>query len=377
MTKQKIAQANHEKKIKKVEATSIEGDASVDEGALFSRVAEIIENRKARAAAYVNQEVTLMYWEIGRYINETILEDERARYGKRIFATLSRKLVEQYGRSFEEKNLYRMSRFARVYFDFDDVVKFAPYLSWSHFRDLMRIDDKSAREYYASDAVERRLGVRAMQKQIARKAYERREIANLGLSEESEVPFNVFKDPFILDTLDLKENHHEADLEKAILIELEAFILEFGSGFSFIERQKRMTMDGDDFVLDLLLFNRNLNRLVAMELKLGKFKPAYKGQMDFYLRWLNRFERTAGEEAPIGIILCTTASREQVEFMELDKSGIAVAEYWTTLPPKIEFERKIREMMQEARERLERRKLMPDGKVQKQLDYYFEEKDDE
>jgi predicted nuclease of restriction endonuclease-like (RecB) superfamily len=377
VTKQKTTQANHESEIEKSKSVPVDENTAVDEDVLFSHVAGIIENRKTRAAAYVNQEVTLMYWEIGCYLNDVVLGEERAERGKRIVATLSPQLSVLYGRSFEKTNLYRMIRFARAYPEVKLIEKLSTQLSWSHFVGLLAVKNIEARAYYANDAVERRLGVRAMRQQIARKTYERREIANHGLSDESVVPFNIFKDPFILDTLDLKDNYYEADLEKAILIELKAFILEFGNGFGFIESQKRMTMDGDDFILDLLFYNRNLKRLVAIELKLGKFKPAYKGQMDFYLRWLDRFERSEGEEAPIGIILCTTASREQVEFMELDKSGIAVAEYWTTLPPKVEFERRIRGMVQEARERLERRKSMPKGEVQKQLDYYFEEKDDE
>lgn len=179
--------------------------------------------------------------------------------------------------------------------------------------------------YYAKETVERHLGTRELRRQIARKVYERREIANTQLSEVSAVPFNVFKDPYLLDVLDLKDSYLEADLEKAILIEIEKFILEFGHGFTFVDRQKRMTMDGDDFKLDLLFYHRVLKRLVAIELKVGKFKPEYVGQMEFYLKWLNRYEKQEGENEPIGLILCTKASRNQVELMGLDKSGIAVA----------------------------------------------------
>jgi len=318
-----------------------------------------------------------MYWEIGRYIGSVLLGGERAEYGKKIFATLSRKLTEKYGKSFDEKNLYRMVQFANVYIAFETVSDLSSQLSWSHFRELMRIKDENARSYYAGDAVERRLGVREMSRQISRKAYERREIANAELSEQSAIPFNVFKDPYLLDILDLKENFLEADLEKAILTELEKFILEFGHGFTFVERQKRMTMDGDDFMLDLLFYHRILKRLVAVELKLGRFKPIYMGQMRFYLKWLDRYGRHEGENPPIGIILCTTASRDQIELLELDKEGIAVAEYWTVLPPKAEFERKIKEILSEAQERLARRKLISNSQVQKQIEYFYEAKDDE
>ena len=271
-------------------------------------------------------------------------------------------------------------------------------LSWSHFIEILPLKTEKEKLYYANDVVTRNLGVRDLRHQISRKAYERQEIANTQLSEKSTVPFNVFKDnqccllrfcekstvpfnvfkdPYLLDTLGLKDNFLEADLEKAILTELEKFILEFGHGFTFVERQKRMTMDGDDFTLDLLFFHRVLRRLVAVELKMGRFKPQYMGQMRFYLKWLDRYERQENENAPIGIILCTTASRGQIELLELDKEGIAVAEYWTALPQKNEFERKIKEILYEARERLERRKLLPNGEVNRQIDYFFESKDDE
>ena len=284
----------------------------VDENQLFERVSSIIENRKINAAAYANREVTLMYWEVGQFVNSAILDFKRADYGKQILTTLSSKLASAYGNSFSEANLYRMIKLAEVYDDFSTIEDWAGFLSWSHFCEIMRIKNAEARAFYAKDAAERRLGIRALRQQITRKTYERKEIANAELVG-GHLPFNVFKDPYLLDVLGLKENFLEADLEKAILVELEAFILEFGHGFSFVERQKRMTMNGDDFTLDLLFFHRGLRRLVAIELKIGKFKPAYKGQMEFYLRWLDRYERKEGENAPIGLILCTSASRDQIE----------------------------------------------------------------
>ncbi len=344
----------------------------VNEDTLFAHVAKIIETRKSRAASYANCEVTLMYWEIGRHINSVVLGDKRAEYGKQIFSTLSRKLVSQYGKPFAEENLYRMVQFAEKFSDVEKVAPLSQQLSWSHFCELIRLKTNDAMFFYATEAAERRLGVRDLRHQIARKTYERREIANAQLTKQSAVPFNVFKDPYLLDTLGLRDNFLEADLEKAILSELETFILEFGHGFTFVERQKRMIIDGDDIVLDLLFYHRILKRLVAVELKLGTFKAAYMGQMLLYLKWLNRHERQEGEETPIGLILCATASREKIELLELDKSGIAVAEFWTALPPKKELERKINQIMREAKERLERRKSLPIGKTTKKLDYFYE-----
>jgi RecB family endonuclease NucS len=193
---------------------------------------------------------------------------------------------------------------------------------------------------------------------------------------ESKIPFNVFKDPYFLDTLGLKDNYLEADLEKAILSDLTAFILEFGKGFCFVENQKRMGVDDSDHRLDVLFYHRILKRLVVVELKMKEFKPEFKGQMEFYLKWLNRYERQDGENEPIGIILCPSANRNVVELMEMDKSGIAVAEFLTVLPPKEEMEKKIAEIMREAKERLERRKLLPPRDSAGQIDYFYESKDD-
>jgi predicted nuclease of restriction endonuclease-like (RecB) superfamily len=224
--------------------------------------------------------------------------------------------------------------------------------------------------------MQRNLGVRELRRQISRKAYERKEIANKELSDETTVPFNIFKDPYLLDLFGLKDNYVEADLEKAILTDLEAFLLEFGHGFTFIERQKRMIIDGEDIILDLLFYHRILKRLVAIELKLGVFKAAYKGQMELYLKWLDKYERQEGEEPPIGLILCATASREKIELLEMDKVGIAVAEYWTHLPPKAEFEIKIKDILIEAQERLERRKSLQNSKNRRQIEYFYESKED-
>jgi len=349
----------------------------VDEVVLFQRIAAIIENRKYRAYAQVNHENTLMFWEIGRFINMVILGNKRAAYGKQILTTLSSKLVVKYGKSFTERNIYRMALFADRFPDFKILPTLSAKLSWSHILELLPLKSVEAQSYYANEVAKQNLGVHELRRQISRKAFERREIANSQLSKQSTVPFNVFKDPYLLDVLGLKDNYLEADLEKAVLKDIEAFILEFGHGFTFVERQKRMILDGEDIVLDLLFYHRNLKRLVAVELKLGRFKASYMGQMLLYLKWLDRYERQQDEEAPIGIILCATANREKVELLEMDKAGIAVAEYWTHLPPKAEFEAKIKAIMIEAKERLERRKSVIDSKIQKEIDFFIEPNDDD
>jgi predicted nuclease of restriction endonuclease-like (RecB) superfamily len=326
---------------KKKNELAVQSETLLDGSQIFDKVSSIIETRKYRAGVYANCEITLMYWEVGHYVNSVVLDGGRAAYGKRI------------------------------------VTELASQLSWSHFIEILPLKSEEARLFYAKDSAERRLGTKELRRQISRKLYERREIANTQMSEASSVPFNVFRDPYLLDVLGLKDNYDEADLEKAVLLELEKFILEFGNGFTFVDRQKRMTLDGDDFTLDLLFFHRTLRRLVVVELKIGKFKPQYMGQMRFYLKWLDKYERHVHENPPIGIILCTSASREQIELLELDKEGIAVAQYWTELPPKEDFERKIKEILEQARERLNRRRLLADASVQRELDYFCESKDDD
>jgi predicted nuclease of restriction endonuclease-like (RecB) superfamily len=205
--------------------------------------------------------------------------------------------------------------------------------------------------------------VRELRRQISTKAYERTVLAgsqkegiNQALSEYSrtgKLPVSLaFKDPYFLDFLGLHDSYNEGALEDAILRELETFILELGTGFAFVERQKRLVLDGEDFYIDLLFYHRRLHRLVAIELKLGRFKAAHKGQMELYLRWLDKYARQPGEESPIGLILCAESSREQVELLEMHNEGIVVAEYWTELPPKKELERRLHQALVEARERL-------------------------
>lgn len=164
-------------------------------------------------------------------------------------------------------------------------------------------------------------------------------------------PDIVFHNPYFLDFTGLKGVYKEKNLEDLLLAELEKFIMELGTGFAFVERQKHMVIDGEDFFLDMLFFNRALHRLVAVELKLGKFKAAYKGQMELYLRWLEKYEMQEGEETPLGLILCTEGGNEQIELLQLDKSGIRVSQYLTVLPEKKLLAEQINRALKEARER--------------------------
>lgn len=334
---------------------------------LLNDISTLIEKSRQTIYVQANHTMVMMFLQIGVRINNEILQNKRANYGKQIVATLAAQLAGKYGRTFELRNLRRMMQFAEQFQELEIVSTLSSQLSWSHFIEILPLNNMEAKIYYLEQAVASNLGIRAFRKLISRKAFERKELANAQLSVESAVPFDTFKDPYLFDILGLQEDYLENDLEASILRELEKFILEFGKGFAFVERQKRMIIDGEDFYLDLLFYHRILKRLVAVELKIGKFHAKHKGQMELYLKWLNKFERQINENTPIGLILCAENSREQVELLEMDKSGIMVAEYWTALPSKQEFEEKIHILLVEARERIEQRQLRDSEHEDKKL----------
>ena len=325
---------------------------------LFNELSQLIEQSQQQVVAQANSTLTILFWHIGTRINKEILQNKRAEYSKQIVSTLSTQLKAQYGRNFELRNLRRMMQFAEQFTDVEIVVPLSQKLSWSHFVELLPLKNQEARLFYAQAAAAQVLGVRDLRKQISTKTFERTGIANLQNTSNNPVIYNNFKDPYFLDFLGLQNPYLEKDLEEAILRELEAFILELGKGFAFVERQKRMIIDGEDFHLDLLFYHRNLKRLVAIELKLGKFEAKHKGQMELYLKWLDRYEKQEGELSPVGLILCAESSREQIELLEMHKDGIMVAEYWTELPSKRQLEKKIHSILVEAKERIERKKLL-------------------
>lgn len=332
-------------------------DPSTPSPLLLADLQEIIGRGKAQAVAAINSALTLTYWHVGQRINTEVLRGERAAYGQQVVASVAESLVVACGKSFEAKNLRRMMQFAEVFSDLEIVVPLARQLSWSHFLLLIPLPSQAARLFYAQQASQAAWGKRELARQIERKAFERSHIADnkLALAAAPELA-GSFKDPYFFDFLGLPQGYLENDLELALIRELEHFILELGKGFAFVERQKRMVIDGEDFYLDLLFYHRRLKRLVAVELKIDRFKAAHKGQMELYLNWLDKYERQADEAAPIGLILCAQAGTEQVELMNLQKDNIMVAEYWTELPPKAVLEEKLHTALIEIRERLAEQK---------------------
>lgn len=293
-----------------------------------------------------------------------MLRGERAGYGQQILPALARQLRAEYGRGWSEQQLRHCIRVAEVFPDEPILSALRRELSWTHLKTLMYVDDPLKRDFYIELCRLEHWSSRQLQERMQLMLFERsalsrqpdevirREVAHLRDAQQM-TPDLVLKDPYILDFLGLNDHYLERDLEDAILCEMEQFLLELGAGFTFVARQKRLPIDDDDFYLDLLFYNRKLKRLVAIELKLGAFKAEHKSQMELYLRWLAKHEQEPGEAPPIGIILCAGKKQEQIELLELGKSGIHVAEYLTVLPPRETLQAKLHQSIAAARARLD------------------------
>ena len=334
------------------------------ESKIISDIRNLIEQSRHQVAVAVNTGMTLMYWHIGERINREILGGERAAYGKQIVATVSQQLREEYGGSqFSVKNLNRMRLFAERFPDLSIWTPLVSKLSWSHFLQVISIDDNLKRQFYLTMAADQRWSKRTLKAKIDGMLYERTAIAKQPdevilhdlelLRDEREMSADLaFHDPYFLDFLGLQDEYSEKDLESAIVGELQKFITEMGNDFAFMARQKRISVDNEDYYIDLLFFNRRLRCMVAIDLKLTDFKAAYKGQMELYLRWLEKHEMLEGENKPIGLILCTGKNEEHVELMHLHESNIRVAEYLMKLPDKKLLEQKLQKAVEIAKEKI-------------------------
>jgi predicted nuclease of restriction endonuclease-like (RecB) superfamily len=313
---------------------------------LLNSIIGLIDQTRHFVAKTVNQELTLLYWKIGKTINEEILKNDRADYGKKLIKNLSEELSSRYGTGFNKRNLHSFIKLNSIFQDLTIVHTVCAQLSWSHIRTLIYIENNIKREFYIQMSVHERWSVRTLQERIDSMLFERTAISkkpeqtiinDLALlkSEKQISPDLTFRDPYFLDFLGLHDSYSEKDLESSILAQLQNFITEMGSEFAFLARQKRITIDDEDFYIDLLFYHRGLRRLVAIDLKLGKFKAGYKGQMELYLRWLEKNEQKEGENKPIGLILCSEKSPEQINYLMLDNDEqIKVSAYLTQLPEK-------------------------------------------
>lgn len=337
---------------------------------LLGDIRTLIEGARSCAAQAVNSYLVALYWQVGDIIRRNILENQRADYGQEIVQTLSGQLTQDYGRGFSRSNLFQMIKFSELFPDMKVVHSLSERLSWSHFLSVLSLKNPLQREFYAEMCRIEQWTVRTLRAKIEGMLFERTAISKMpDLLAEKELarlrdedrltPALVFRDPYVLDFLELSDTYSERDLEDAILREMEKFLLEFGSDFCFNARQKRISIGKEDFHLDLLFYHRGLRRLVAIELKLGDFSAAYKGQMELYLRWLDKYERRPGEGEPLGLILCASKEEEQIELLRLNQGAVYVAEYMVELPPPEVLKEKLHAAIHVARERFAAQALPP------------------
>ncbi|MCB9233913.1 MAG: DUF1016 domain-containing protein [Bacteroidia bacterium] len=330
---------------------------------LFSDIRKIILDTQKRVSNSVNSAVILMNWKIGDLINRHILEGKRAAYGKNIIQSLSVALTQEFGSGYSRKNLFNCLRVAETFPDPEIVSSLSRKLSGTHLKTLAYIEDQLKRDFYVILAQREGWNTRALGEKIQSMLFERTAISKkpeqliiqeLEKMKSGEIlsPELVFRDPYILDFLNLRNVFSENDLESAILSELQLFLAELGTDFAFLARQKRIIIDEEDHYIDLLFFHRGLRRLFVIDLKLGKFQARDKGQMELYLKWLEKYEMKEGEESPVGLILCAEKSAEKIELLQLDKGNIRVAEYITELPSRQLLAEKLNRAIEIAKEKL-------------------------
>jgi predicted nuclease of restriction endonuclease-like (RecB) superfamily len=333
---------------------------------LYNDIVSLIEKSRHHVAREFNSTLVLLNWSIGSRINIDVFSSGRGGYGSQVIDKISDDLKRRYGEGYTRSNIFRMVQFSKLYPGKQIVATLSQQLSWSHLVELLPLEDENKRNFYVQMAVMEKWGVRTLRDKIQDMLYERTAISRkpekLIASELEKVATNneptpdfVFHDPYFLNFTGLKDSYSEHDLENAILDNIVLFIQELGTDFCFVARQKRMSTKNKDRYLDLLFFHRGLKRLIAIELKLGSFEPEHKGQMDWYLRWLEKNECKVGEGKPLGIILCSYKDQEDIEYLELDSSGIHVAQYFTELPPRHILEEKLHRAIKTARETYNKR----------------------
>ena len=335
---------------------------------IFTDISSLIYNAKNKTMKQVNISMISLYWEIGKKLTVDVLEGKKASYGKHIIGDLSDRLTAEYGKGFERSAVFKMVKFYQEFSEYEKVATLSQQLTWSHFVELLPIEDVLKRDFYAAMCKNENWSVRTLRERKKSMLYERTMISKKPektieneiseLRDEKKMSLDMFyRDPYMLDFLGLKDTYSEKDLENAILAELEKFILEMGLDFAFLARQKHIVIDGKDYYMDLLFYHRALRRLVLIELKLGEFEPQDKGQTELYLRWLEKYEKAEGEESPVALILCAEKSQETIELMELNHGNIHVGQYLTKMPPKKLLEEKLSLAIANAKEQLEQREV--------------------
>jgi len=312
---------------------------------IFDNIKELVINSRNRVYATVNTEMLNLYWNIGKAIMEIQQGDERATYGETVLEKLSQKLTNEFGKGFSKRNLERMRKFY-IYFPIATTV--LSQLSWSHYLELLKIDDESKRNFYIKETINSRWSVRELQRQRDSLLYERLVLSAdkekiLELSQkgqEIKESKDLVKDPFVLEFLDIKENteYLESDLEKNILEHLKEFLLELGKGFSYVGNQVRLTLEEDHFYPDLVFYNRLLKCFVIIDLKIGKVSHQDIGQMQMYVNYYDREIKTNDENPTVGILLSTNRNKTVVKYtLPEDNKTIFSSEYKLHMPTEQEL----------------------------------------
>lgn len=324
---------------------------------LLEKIAALIKQARGNVARVIDYEMILLYWSIGKILREEIVRNKRAEYGEMVIQSMSLRLIQDYGHGFSSQNLWHMVKFYEVYPILSAMRRELEGLRWTHIKTIIYLNDKLKRAFYVILCKKEQWNTRMLEERINSMLYERTALSRFPqktiathlkeLNNKDRItPELVFRDPYVLDFLELEDTYSEKDLESAILNALGNFILEIGRDFYFAARQKRITIDNEDFYIDLLFYHRKLKCFVAIDLKLGKFKAEYKGQMELYLKYLEKYETKENENPPVGIILCAEKNKEQIELLFLPGDRIKVAEYLTRLPSKRVFKEKLHKAMQ-------------------------------
>lgn len=335
----------------KQEIVCIEKDFNV----VYKDIQQILNTARNSAYRAVNFAMVQAYWQIGKIIVEQEQRGkERAEYGKALISELSKRLSTEYGKGFTERNIRNMRTFYTLFPKWHAV---RAELTWTHYRLLLKIERDDSRNFYLNEAINSNWSTRELERQISSLLFERitlskdkKEIRKL--SSEGQIlknPEDIIKDPYILEFLGMKEDnkHIERDLESVLIERLKIFLLELGKGFSFIARQKRITVDNDHYYVDLVFYNYILKCFVLIDLKVGKLTPRDIGQMDFYVRYFEKEEKNNEDNPTVGLILCSDKNETMIKYTLLNnKQGVFASKYKLYLPTEEELKK---ELTQERR----------------------------
>lgn len=309
---------------------------------------QIIDESRQNALKKVNEELINMYWKVGEFLS---MEAEQATFGDAYIDGIASEIQEVFPgiKGFNRRGLYRMKQFYETYKDNEIVTPLVTQISWTnHLLIMSGCKTDEEREFYIRLCIKENYSKRQLERQLDSGYYERYMLSKDVLLPESvkKLGENPFLDSYVMEFLDLPNEYHENDLRKALIRNMKDFILELGKNFTFIDEEYKVQVGGDDFRIDLLFFHRGLQCLVAMELKIGKFKPEYISKMDFYLEALDRQVKKENENPSVGLLLCASKNDEVVEYaMSRTMSPMLVSQYQLQLPDKTILEKKLQQLV--------------------------------